>query len=72
MLLMLEDNAERIERFTEALRRVAPEMELRLWRDAGKMLEEMPALLPKVRLISLDHDLDPEHETAPIRARAGM
>jgi hypothetical protein len=64
MLLMLEDNSERVERFVAVLRRVAPAVELRLWRDAWKMIRECPPLLPSARLISLDHDLDPECETA--------
>jgi hypothetical protein len=64
MLLMLEDNAERVRRFTAALRRVDPDLPLRLWRDAWTMLRELPELLPHARLISLDHDLDPlEGET---------
>jgi hypothetical protein len=64
MILMLEDNAERVERFVAVLARVAPGAELRLWRDAWKMIREAPPLLPAARLISLDHDLDPEDEHA--------
>ena len=60
MLLMLEDNAERVERFTATLRRVDPSLTLRLWRNAWVMIREVEALLPAARLISLDHDLDPE------------
>jgi hypothetical protein len=60
MLLMLEDNAERVQRFRAALQQIDPALELRLWRSAWVMLREMPALLPAARLISLDHDLDPE------------
>jgi hypothetical protein len=65
MLLMLEDNSERIERFTAVLRLVAPDLELRIWRDAWKMIREMEPLLSQVTLISLDHDLDPEAENSP-------
>jgi hypothetical protein len=60
MLLMLEDNAERVERFTAALRRLEPDLPLRIWRSAWAMIREVEALLPTARLISLDHDLDPE------------
>jgi hypothetical protein len=60
MLLMLEDSAERVERFTATLRRVDPTVRLHVWRNAWTMLREVEALLPAARLISLDHDLDPE------------
>src|SRR5207237_9998450 len=64
VIRMLEDNAERVERFVAVLARVAPGVELRLWRDAWKMIREAPPLLASARLISLDHDLDPEREGA--------
>lgn len=60
MLLMLEDNAERVARFTSALESVTPMLRLEIWRDAGKMIRDLPRLLPQARLISLDHDLEPE------------
>ena len=60
MLLMLEDNAERIERFCAVLHAIDPALELRVWRDAWKMIREVGPLLPMARLVSLDHDLDPE------------
>jgi hypothetical protein len=60
MLLMLEDNAERVKRFAAALRHIDSSIPLRLWRNAWTMLREMEALLPSAQLISLDHDLDPE------------
>jgi hypothetical protein len=59
MLLMLEDDSERIERFTSALRRIDPELSLHVWRDAWSMIAELESLLPKAMLISLDHDLEP-------------
>jgi len=60
MLLMLEDNAERIERFTATLRLVDPALELRVWRNAWTMLREVEPLLPAAVLLCLDHDLDPD------------
>ena len=65
LLLMLEDDAERIERFTAAIRRLAPAPELRCWRNAAQMIREIGPLLPRVRVISLDHDREPEGEGAP-------
>ena len=59
MLLMLEDDRERIGRFTEALKRVDPALPLVIWRSARKMTREVEAFLPSARLISLDHDLEP-------------
>lgn len=59
MLLMLEDNAERIQRFTTALRAIAPALPLMVWRDARVMIHEIEPHLPSARLISLDHDLEP-------------
>lgn len=60
MLLMLEDNAERVERFSALLRCIDPTLQLRLWRNAWTMIREVGPLLASARLISLDHDLDPE------------
>lgn len=60
MVLMLEDNAERIERFTATLRRLDAALELRTWRNAWTMIREVDLLLPGARLLCLDHDLEPE------------
>src|SRR5262245_2907069 len=64
MLLMLEDDADRVERFTATLRRIDPAIPLRIWRNAWKMIREVEACLPSALLISLDHDLDPEEGDA--------
>jgi hypothetical protein len=64
VLLMLEDNAERIRRFMRALRRIDPAMPLQVWRDAWTMIREVGPLLPASRLISLDHDLEPDAANA--------
>jgi hypothetical protein len=60
MLLMLEDDRERVERFTEALKAIDPTLPLVIWRSARKMIREVEPFLPSARLISLDHDLDPQ------------
>ena len=58
MLLMLEDNDERVQRFTEALHALDPALPLVVWRDAKAMIREVGRYLPTARLISLDHDLE--------------
>jgi hypothetical protein len=60
VLLMLEDNPERLERFAAVLRALDPELPLRAWRDAHAMIREAGPLLPSAALISLDHDLEAE------------
>ncbi len=60
MLLMLEDNAERLERFAAVLRTIDAALPLRVWRDAHVMIREAGPLLGASRLISLDHDLESE------------
>ncbi len=60
MVLILEDDADRIRRFTEVLRDIDPALPLMAWRDAYRMSREVAAHLPSARLISLDHDLEPQ------------
>ena len=60
VLLMLEDNAERLERFAGVLRAIDPAMKFRAWRDANQMIREVAGVLSSATLISLDHDLEPE------------
>jgi hypothetical protein len=59
MLLMLEDNAERVDRFTATLGAIDPDMPLLVWRNARTMVREIGPHMSAARLISLDHDLDP-------------
>ena len=59
MILILEDDRERIDRFTTVLMAVAPSMPLMVWSSARKMVREVEPFLPATRLISLDHDLEP-------------
>lgn len=60
MILMLEDNEERLERFARVLHGINPELTLKVWRDAHAMIREIAQCLPSAALISLDHDLEPE------------
>ncbi len=60
MILILEDESDRVRRFTKALKRVAPTLPLLVWRDAFRMSREVGDHLTSARLISLDHDLEPE------------
>jgi hypothetical protein len=65
MLLMLEDNNERIERFHRVLHEIAPNLPFQIWNHAYRMIEEIDPFLPQAILISLDHDLDPTDKTDP-------
>ncbi|WP_315852424.1 cyclic-phosphate processing receiver domain-containing protein [Telmatocola sphagniphila] len=56
---MLEDNADRIIRFSTVLKGLNPQLHLHVWRDAWSMIREVESLLPLAILISLDHDLEP-------------
>ncbi|MBV9123648.1 MAG: hypothetical protein JO112_09845 [Planctomycetes bacterium] len=59
MVLVLEDNPDRLQRFIAALRSMDPTWEIRSWRSARQMLREVEPYLPVARLLSLDHDLEP-------------
>jgi hypothetical protein len=59
MLLMLEDDSDRIQRFQAAVRSIDPGLPLIIWRDAPSMIRDLESYLPQARLISLDHDLEP-------------
>jgi hypothetical protein len=59
MLLMLEDDRDRIDRFTATLAAIDFSLPLVVWRSAGRMIREIEPFLPAARLISLDHDLEP-------------
>jgi hypothetical protein len=64
MLLMLEDDSERISRFSTTLRAIDPNVVLKIWRDARTMIRELSDFLPGARIISIDHDLEPETSDA--------
>ncbi len=60
MLLMLEDNTERLDRFHRVMGELAPELPFHVWRNAFAMIAEAGELLEQTTLISLDHDLEPD------------
>jgi len=59
MLLMLEDEESRVQRFRAVLHGIEPDLELVLWRNAWTMIREVEPRLLRARIISLDHDFDP-------------
>lgn len=63
VVLMLEDDAERLVRFRAVIEKLGGE--LVVWRSAHRMLAELAEWLPQAALISLDHDLEPEDAIDP-------
>jgi hypothetical protein len=59
-MLMLEDEEDRLTRFSAVLRELSPGSELKAWRNAHAMIREAPSFLDSTSLISLDHDLEPD------------
>jgi hypothetical protein len=59
-LLLLEDNLERVAAFQAALEELGPGWAMEVWHNAPRMLEECEGHFDNVRLISLDHDLNPQ------------
>ncbi len=59
-LLMLEDDSDRLARFGPVIARARPGLKFMHWHNAHTMIRECPPYLHSCRLISLDHDLDPE------------
>ena len=59
-LLLLEDNAERIAAFESVLIELGGDWQMRVWRDAPRMLVECADCFSETHLISLDHDLNPQ------------
>jgi hypothetical protein len=64
MLLMLEDDAERVHRFTKVIHALDPQIQIVIWRNAGVMIREVGKYLSNAKLISLDHDLEPEEDSS--------
>jgi ADP-ribosylglycohydrolase len=59
-LLLLEDNAERIDQFRAAVSEAFPNWQDQVWDNAPAMLLNCEACLDETRLVSLDHDLNPQ------------
>jgi CheY-like chemotaxis protein len=59
IIMILEDNEDRIRDFEAAVASLGPDYRLRLWHDAPTMRAECLPVLPECCLISLDHDLHP-------------
>lgn len=59
-LLLLEDNAERIEGFGSVVLELGSDWRMKVWRDAPTMLAECQNYFVDTHLISLDHDLNPQ------------
>lgn len=54
-----------MERFQEAANQSSLNPILRVWRNAGYMITELPSLLGEATLISLDHDLYKYDDSEP-------
>jgi hypothetical protein len=60
LILILEDNEDRIKNFRFAVKSLGENLTLRIWFDAPTMIAEMSSVLNQACLISLDHDLNPQ------------
>jgi hypothetical protein len=60
MIYVLEDNDDRIRQFRAAAAEVAPEMRVIVWRSAHTMIADLIDGLEHAKVISLDHDLNPQ------------
>ena len=64
-ILLLEDDADRLNGFNAAVGKLGPSYRLVAWRDANRMIAECHEFLADAALISLDHDLNKEHAESP-------
>jgi hypothetical protein len=60
LILILEDNAERIENFQRAAKQIPSRPVVKVWHDTQTMINEFKTFLPEAVLVSLDHDLNPQ------------
>lgn len=60
MILMLEDDHERLERFASVLQSIDLNLECMVWNNAYTMIRDAQDKLQTAFLISLEHDLVPE------------
>src|SRR5215472_15249769 len=64
-ILLLEDDADRVNRFESAVAQLGPSYRLRVWHDARRMIAECHEVLADTALISLDHDLNKKAVDSP-------
>jgi hypothetical protein len=57
LILLLEDNPDRLGAFRRAIRSLGEDWSVKDWRDAHRMISECEEFLGQAALISLDHDL---------------
>jgi hypothetical protein len=60
LILILEDNEDRIRNFQGAVKSLGGNFSERIWFDAPNMIKDLPTVLNQACLISLDHDLNPQ------------
>lgn len=65
LLLILDDDRERLRGFDRIGPLLGDEWTLKTWRNAPSMLEEIETILDRAQLISLDHDLYKDSPTDP-------
>jgi len=64
LILILEDNEDRIKNFQNAVASLGKDSSVQIWNDAPTMIAELPSVLNRACLISLDHDLNPQRNEA--------
>lgn len=64
-LLILDDDAERMQAFPEAIERLALDVDVHKWWNAPRMIAEFDQYLRTAELISLDHDLYKQEDADP-------
>lgn len=65
LLLVLDDDRNRLYGFEQVFGRLGEGWEIRTWRDAPSMIAEFDRHLPQAGLISLDHDLYADSRADP-------
>lgn len=65
VVLLLEDDLERLEKFAASLSLLVPRVEFIYWRTAAGFIESYRNTGHSLGLIALDHDLIPATETEP-------
>lgn len=59
VIMILEDNDERIRGFEAAIQMLGDNFQMLLWKSANQLIQDCKAEMPHPTLISLDHDLVP-------------